>query len=86
VLSGRRIGAADAQGRGLMSAVCPLDELEGAGLAACRALAQKPAAAFSAKKHYSRRQLRREIVEACAAARRLQDEVASSIGSASWMF
>jgi enoyl-CoA hydratase/carnithine racemase len=63
-LSGRRMSGGDARNYGLVGEVCPLGDLEERALSRCLSLAKKPAYAFAANKSFSRRRVRREIVQA----------------------
>lgn len=64
VLSGRRMAAAEAMQRGLVSAVVAPEELIAAAQAAAEALAAKPATTFALNKRWLTRGLREELAAA----------------------
>ena len=66
VQSGRRMPAAEALARGLLTSVVPRSGLEAAGADAARMLAQKDAHAFAANKRWLNREIKAALAQARA--------------------
>jgi enoyl-CoA hydratase/carnithine racemase len=77
VLSGRRMVAAEAKQRGLVTAVVAPGELTAAAQAAAETLAAKPATTFALNKRWLARGLREELAAANAQSKAVQPQLAA---------
>jgi acetyl-CoA C-acetyltransferase len=77
VLTGRRMDAAEAYRRGLVSVMTSMGELPGATQAAAQELATKPKAAYALNKRWLARGLREEFAAAHAQSEAVQPLLAA---------